>query len=101
MTQRAQNCQTMTELRQLIDELDAELIARFSDRWACIKRAAELKKQEGLPARIDSRVEEVAHNVNTLAQRAGLDAGLYEDLWRQLMEHAIAYEKGKLGEPDK
>ncbi|ARC36119.1 chorismate mutase [Paracoccus yeei] len=82
----------MHALRARIDELDGRLVALLSERAALIDEAARIKLREGLPARIDSRVEEVAANARRLAEEKGLDPDLAESLWRMMMEHFIAQE---------
>lgn len=82
----------MHDLRARIDAMDARLIALLAERSALIDEAARIKLREGLPARIDSRVEEVALNARRLATEAGFDADLAESLWRAMMEHFIAQE---------
>lgn len=82
----------MPALRARIDALDAQLIALLADRSALIDRAAQIKSREGLPARIHSRVEEVAANARRLAGEHGLDPDLAERLWRVMMDHFIAQE---------
>ncbi len=87
----------MPQLRQLIDALDRELVQLLTRRAACIDRAAQLKSQVGLPARIPERVEQVAENARRNAASAGLDPDFAENLWRSMMEWAIAREEGVLG----
>ncbi|WP_423207326.1 chorismate mutase [Paracoccus yeei] len=82
----------MHALRARIDELDGRLVALLSERAALIDEAARIKLREGLPARIESRVEEVAANARRLAEEKGLDPDLAESLWRMMMEHFIAQE---------
>jgi isochorismate pyruvate lyase len=82
----------MHELRARIDALDAMLVAMLAERAGLIDEAAQIKAREGLPARIDSRVEQVAANARRLAGSAGLDPDLAEGLWRMMMEHFIAHE---------
>ncbi len=89
----------MTTLRAQIDALDRDLIALFARRHALIDRAARIKRAQNLPARIDWRVEEVVMNARRQAQAAGLDPDLFETLWRQLVEAAIAQEDRQLKGP--
>ncbi|ABL68803.1 MULTISPECIES: chorismate mutase [Paracoccus] len=89
----------MHELRTRIDALDARLVALLAERSALIDEAARIKARENLPARIDSRVEEVAANARTLAAEHGLDPDLAEQLWRVMMEHFIAQEDRVLSVP--
>lgn len=82
----------METLRARIDALDAALIALFAQRRALIDRAARIKAGSDLPARIDWRVEQVVANARRHAADAGLDPELFENIWRQLVEAAIAQE---------
>jgi len=82
----------MPGLRARIDRLDDQLVALLAERSRLIDEAARIKSREGLPARIDSRVEEVAANARELAGKHGLDPELADGLWRMMMEHFIAQE---------
>lgn len=100
MTRRhPEDCRTMHELRQQIDDLDRELVALLAERAGYIDRAGELKIGEGLPARIDARVEDVIDKVRRAADEVTLDADLVETLWRRLIAWSIAREEVVLG-PD-
>lgn len=90
----------MAALRVHIDALDARLIALLAERSALIDRAAAIKARDGLPARIDSRVEEVAALARSRATEAGFSPDLAEGLWRLMMEHFIAQEDAQLGGKD-
>jgi len=96
--QAPEDCHDMTELRASIDALDAELVSKLKARAAYIDRAAVLKKGNGLPARIDDRVEEVVANVRAKATAQGLDPDLVEDLWRRIIDWSIAREEQALGQ---
>ncbi|MDV7145176.1 chorismate mutase [Tropicimonas sp. TH_r6] len=91
------DCATMADLRVQIDALDAELVGMLAQRAGYIDRAAELKPGEGLPARIEARVEDVVANVRGAAEAAGLDADLAEALWRRLIDWSIEREEKVLG----
>ncbi len=94
-----QDCHDMTELRAAIDALDAGIVAQLMARAGYIDRAAKLKQGNGLPARIDERVEEVVAKVRAEATRQSLDPDLVEDLWRRLIDWSIAREEKTLGPP--
>lgn len=83
----------MTELRSQIDALDAELFARFAERMRYIHRAAELKREAGIPANVPERVDEVVGNACARAEEHGLDPDLYGEFWRRLVDAAIAEEE--------
>jgi len=88
----------MTELRAVIDALDADLVALLARRRDCIDQAIRLKPAEGLPARIGSRVDEVLARVATQAAAHDLDPELVGALWTRLIEWSIAREERVLGQ---
>ena len=92
-------CTTMAEIRAGIDRLDEDLVRLFAERAAFIDRAAEIKAEVDLPARIEGRVEEVVGNVRRHAAIYGLPPDLVEKLWRRLIDWSIAREESRLG-PD-
>jgi isochorismate pyruvate lyase len=94
-----QECESMAEIRAEIDRLDEALVCLFAERAGYIDRAAEIKAQVDLPARIGSRVEEVVSNVRRHAGTYGLPPDLVEKLWRRLIDWSIAREENRLG-PD-
>ena len=81
----------MPELRARLDMLDAKLVPEH-DQVAANRQLVRIKAREHLPARISSRVEEVAANARRLAEVQGLDPDLAERLWRLMMDHFIAQE---------
>ena len=91
------DCRSMTELRAAIDALDGEIVRLFTLRAGYIDRAIQLKPAEGLPARIDARVEEVVARVRARAGQGGLDPDLAEAIWRRVIEWSIAREETVLG----
>jgi isochorismate pyruvate lyase len=92
-------CRTMAELRAEIDRIDEALVRLFGERAAYIDRAVELKAELDLPARIETRIEEVVANVRRHAVKHGLPPDLVEKLWRRLIDWSIAREEAALG-PD-
>jgi isochorismate pyruvate lyase len=91
------DCTTMAEIRAEIDRIDASLIGLFAERACYIDRAAAIKAEVGLPARIGDRVEQVVANVRGHAARAGVDPDLAEKLWRRLIDWSILREEARLG----
>jgi isochorismate pyruvate lyase len=93
---RPEDCTTMADIRAEIDRLDAELVALFAQRTAYIDRAAAIKEQVGLPARIEDRVEQVVENVRRHAVAHGLPPDKLEKLWRKLIDWSIEREEDHL-----
>ncbi|MFN3613516.1 MAG: chorismate mutase, partial [Rubrimonas sp.] len=94
----ANDCSDLAALRQAIDALDRALVGLFAERERYIRRAAELKRDNGLPARIPDRVEEVIARVRRAAEASGADPDLLETVWRAVIEHAIALEERALSQ---
>jgi len=90
-------CTTMEEIRTEIDRVDAGLMAALAERARYIDRAAQIKTDIGLPARIPDRVEEVVTNVGRLAVENGLPPEVYQKMWRDLIDWSIAREEQVLG----
>ena len=89
----------MADIRAAIDRIDADLVRQLAQRAAYIDRAAEIKAEVDLPARITPRVEQVVDNVRNHAIAQGLSPDLVEKLWRWLIDWSIAREETRLG-PD-
>ncbi len=92
MNTPAAECMSMAEVRAAIDALDRRIIALLQERTAYIDRAGELKSQNGLPARIFDRVEEVMANARRTAGENGLDPDLVEQVWQLLVDWSIERE---------
>lgn len=90
----------MTALRRRVDQLDARMVALLAERTRLIDRAAQIKLRDGLPARIDARVEEVAANVRRMAAEEGADPDLAEQVWRLMMVYFIDREDRVLSAGD-
>ncbi len=88
-----QTCADMPQLRDAIDVLDRELVALLVARAGYIDRAIELKRENGWPARLPDRVEDVVTKVKASANDQGLDPVIVERLWRQLIDWSIEREE--------
>ena len=86
------DCNSMDELRHQIDKLDVKIIELLANRSEFIDRATELKKSNGMPARIPERIESVVSNARNAAEELDLDADLVEKLWRILIDWSIQRE---------
>ena len=86
------DCNSMDELRHQIDKLDFKIIELLANRSEFIDRATELKKSNGMPARIPERIESVVSNARNAAEELDLDADLVEKIWRILIDWSIQRE---------
>ncbi len=95
-----QECDDMASLRAAIDLVDQALVDLLVHRAGYIDRAIELKQENGWPARIPDRVEDVVAKVRAKAEVQGLDPDLVDRLWRQLIDWSIAREARVIREED-
>ncbi len=87
---------SMADVRVGIDTLDPMLVSLVAERFAFIDRAADLKPAVAMPARVQSRVEEVVANAKAAATSIGFDPVLTEKLWRSMIDLAIDHEETKM-----
>lgn len=89
----AAKASSMADVRLGIDTLDPMLVSLIAERFAFIDRAADLKPALAMPARVSERVEEVVTNAKAQAEGLGFDVELTENLWRTMINLAIAREE--------
>lgn len=82
---------TMAEVRAAVDRIDAALVALLAERMGFMDAAARIKLRRE-QVRDEARKAEVLANVSRRAAALGLDAGLVQALWEQLVEASIAHE---------
>jgi len=86
----------LSELRQRIDGIDAELIALLAKRQRCVEQVIEVKRSAQLPARIPARIDEVLAHIRELAKDGNVEPDLAVAIWREMIEQFIAYEERRL-----
>jgi isochorismate pyruvate lyase len=84
-------CQTMAEVRQGVDALDAALVVLLAERQRYMDAAARIKSDRGA-VRDEARIEQVIGNILAAARGCGLSAAIAEPVWRALIEASIAHE---------
>ena len=85
------DCNTMVEVRAGVDQVDRELIALLTRRFAYMDAAARIKPERGA-VRDEGRKAQVIANACDAARAAGLPEAAIADLWDRLVEASIAYE---------
>lgn len=86
----------LSELRQRIDGIDAELVALLAKRQRCVEKVIEIKRSAKLPARIPARIDEVLAHIRDLAVAGNVEPELAVAIWREMIEQFIAYEERRL-----
>ena len=90
----------LADLRARIDRIDTEMVRLLALRFACVREVIVVKEREGLPARLDGRVDEVVARIGALAEQHDLPPELAAVLWREMIVWIIAYENRELARAD-
>jgi len=85
------DCQTMTDVRAGVDQVDRELVALLVRRFGYMDAAARIKPDRGA-VRDEARKAQVIENVAREAEAAGLEPARLRAVWNELVEQSIAYE---------
>ncbi|RYY16865.1 MAG: chorismate mutase [Alphaproteobacteria bacterium] len=85
------DCATMAEVRAGVDQVDRELVALLTRRFAYMDAAARIKPERG-HVRDEARKTQVIENARAEAVRLGVPDAVVADLWETLVEASIAYE---------
>ncbi|NRA30268.1 MAG: chorismate mutase [Parvularculaceae bacterium] len=86
-----EDCQSMEDVRQGVDELDRELVRLLATRQGYMEAAARIKPTFD-DVRVPWRIEDVVEKVLVTAKEEGLSARIAEPVWRELIECCIAHE---------
>jgi isochorismate pyruvate lyase len=83
-------------LRHQIDALDTELVALLAKRCNIVSQVLTHKKSSNIPARIQSRIDEVINNAVARAETAGADPDLARAVWTTMVEWFCQHEEKEL-----
>lgn len=84
-------CQTMTDVRAGVDQVDRELVALLVRRFGYMDAAARIKGERGA-VRDEARKAQVLDNAARAGAEAGLDPDRLRRIWDVLVEESIAHE---------
>lgn len=90
-TTKANECQTMDEVRHEIDRLDRILVTLLAERQRYIEAAGRIKPAKS-EVRLEWRIEDVVEKVLQTSQSEGLSKRIAEPVWRVLIDRCIAHE---------
>ena len=85
------NCQTMTEVREGVDDVDRAIVALLERRFGYMEAAARIKPDRDA-VRDEWRKADVKAKVDAEAERRGIDLALCDRLYEDLIETSIAHE---------
>ena len=89
-----EQCETMTEVRVGVDQVDRELVALLVRRFGYMDAAARIKGDRNA-VRDEARKAQVLDNVGREAAAAGLEPERLRAVWNELVEQSIAYETAR------
>ncbi|MBU0824455.1 MAG: chorismate mutase [Alphaproteobacteria bacterium] len=84
-------CESMTDVRAGVDQVDRELVALLVRRFGYMDAAARIKSDRGT-VRDEARKAQVLDNVAHEAAAAGLSPERLRAVWNELVEQSIAHE---------
>ena len=84
-------CQSIDEVRRLIDDIDRQIITALGIRFECVKAVMRFKQTEE-EVRAPQRYQAVLAQRRLWAQEAGLPPDLVEEMYRLLVGRFIDYE---------
>jgi isochorismate pyruvate lyase len=90
------NASQLTDLRNDIDAVDRALVELLAKREKLVERVLTIKKAENLPARIQTRVNEVVDNACARAAEIGMNPDLARTVWSAMVEWFVAHEEKQL-----
>jgi chorismate mutase/N-acetylglutamate synthase-like GNAT family acetyltransferase len=93
---KAEDCKSIEEIRECIDELDKTIIRNLGIRSTFVKMAARLKKSEE-DVRAKNRVESMIKDRRKWASEYGLNPEFIEMLYRNIIAYFIGKEMAHWG----
>ena len=94
---KANDCETMDEVRAEIDRVDRALVELLAERWTFVDRAWFFKRSPD-EASVPWRNKDVVDKVRARAEETGLPPEMAEALWRLIIGWGIQYEEERLRE---
>lgn len=88
------HCETMSEVRLGVDEVDRQLVELLVLRFGYMDAAARIKANKS-DVRDEKRKAQVINNAADLAEKYGLSRATIAQLWDDLVEASIAHEDKK------
>jgi isochorismate pyruvate lyase len=91
MTIDPDQCQTMTDVRTGVDDVDRRIVALVARRFGYMDAAARIKLDRAT-VRDEARKAEVKEKVDAAAVALGVDRALMARIYEDLIETSIAHE---------
>ncbi|MCL4875829.1 MAG: chorismate mutase [Anaerolineae bacterium] len=91
---------SLNELRAQIDEIDHQIILLLSQRGACVREIAEIKKSAEHVS-VPAREQEIFQTRRTWAAEGDLSPEFIEDLYRRIIAYFTERQQQLLQRQDK
>jgi isochorismate pyruvate lyase len=86
-----ENCITMADVRQAVDDVDVEMIKLLGRRFSLMAAAARIKTSRAT-VRDEDRKAKVIANAMAAARAAAVPESLVAAMWDMLVESSITHE---------
>jgi len=96
---KAEDCQSMSDVRAEIDRIDRALVDLLAERWTFVDRAWFFKRSPE-EASVPWRNKDVIDKVKARAAQTDMPPEMAEALWRLIIGWGIQYEEERLNEND-
>lgn len=92
MASATNHCETLDDVRENIDRLDAKIVELLAERMTYVHEAARFKNsREGVI--VPSRINEIVSKVRAMAEGYNADPDLMENIYRSMIDAYIASEQ--------
>ena len=85
MTTTPEQCESLAQVREQIDRIDAQIVQLLAERGGYVLAAARFKRSAA-EVRAPQRVEQVIARVRALAERQGAMPDVVERIYREMIE---------------
>lgn len=86
-------CQNITEVRNEIDRIDAEIIKLLSERFGYVREVVKYKEKTSSGIEASGRRAAVIESRRKWAEEAGLNPEVIGNIYNELIEYFIEEEK--------
>jgi chorismate mutase/prephenate dehydratase len=83
----------LKEIRKSLDEIDHTIIDNLARRQTLVRQISELKINQTASIRDEDREEQLLERVVKLAREAGLDRYFAEQIFRDIIEHSVRFQR--------
>ena len=86
-----ESCKSIEEIREVIDDIDYQILKLFSERYGFVKEIVKFKTDDASVI-AETRQKEVIEKRREWATELGLNPDLFEDIFWTLMRYNVQKE---------